>query len=366
MGEAPAARRRFWAQWGLAAAASAFSLVMAECLVRLLPLPAVKRIASRQQAQLGAREVHPRGLYRLDRAVGWTLTPGFSARFRGEDFDILVEANPDGLRDRALGPKAAGTFRILGLGDSFAFGWGVENAESLFKVLERRLHESGGESGGDNYQVINAGIPGFGTYEELQLLKSVGLRYQPDLVVLAFYEGNDYQNNGDAPRKRVIEDGYLRDRPRGGGVKRALVGHSMLAALTLEALAGVTRKISFQSDLRRTRDLLTAMKALLDARKIPLLLLFIPDQDPEVYRRPALLRAYDRLLTGTTLQQSRDEIRDLCMTSGIPFCRLSNRFESPAAPGLRLKDTHFSRRGHEAAAEELLLCLRQLGLPRFR
>lgn len=330
--------------------------------MRLLPLPAVKRIASRQQAQLGAREPHPRGLYRLDPAVGWTLTPGFSARFRGEDFDILVEANPEGLRDRTFGPKAAGTFRILGLGDSFAFGWGVENDESLFKVLERRLNQSGSAT----YEVINAGIPGFGTYEALELLKSVGLRYQPDLVILAFYEGNDHQNNGDAPRTRLIENGYLRDQPRGGGLKRLLVSRSVLAALTLEAFAGVTHKIRFRSDLRRTKDLLTGMKTLLDAQQIPLLLLFIPDQDPEVYRRPALLLTSDHLLTGTTLQQSRDEVRDLCMASGLPFCRLSNRFEGPAAPGLRLKDSHFSRRGHEAAAEELFQCLRRLGLAGIR
>lgn len=336
---------------------------MAECLLRVLPIPAVERISSRQRAQIGVREVHPRGLYRLDPTVGWTLTPGFSGRFRGEDFDILVDASPDGLRDRTFGPKPTGTVRILGLGDSFAFGWGVENGESMFKVLERRLNQSGSSA----YEVINAGIPGFGTYEELELLKSVGLRYQPDLVVLTFYEGNDYQNNGDAPRTRVIEDGYLRDQPRGrGGVHRALVSHSVLAALTIEAFAGVTRKIRFRSDLRRSKDLLIGMKALLDARQIPLLLLFIPDQDPEVYRRPALLRAYDRLLTGTTLQHSRDEIRDLCVTSGISFCSLSNRFEGAASPGLRLKDTHFSRRGHEAAAEELLPCLRQLGLAGIR
>lgn len=361
MVEASAGRRRLWAQWALAAAASAFSLVMAEGLVRLLPLPAVKRIAARQQAQLGAREVHPRGLYRLDPAAGWTLTPGFSARFRGEDFDVLVEANGDGLRDRTYGTKAAGALRILGLGDSFAFGWGVENDESLFKVLERRLNQSSGTT----YEVVNAGIPGYGTYEALELLKALGPRYQPDLVVLAFYEGNDYQNNGDSPRSRVIEDGYLRDQPRGPGVKSTLVSRSVLAALVLEVFTGVKRKAGFRSDLRRSKDLLTSMKALLDAQQIPWMLLFIPDQDPEVYRRSALLLAYDRLAKGSTLPQARDEIRELCRVSGIPLCQLSSRFEG-AAPGLRLQDTHLSRAGHAAAAEELFLCLRQLGLAGIR
>jgi len=343
--------------WALAAASVVLSLAAAEAVLRMLPLTSVQRIRWQQQAQAGQIEVHPRGLYRLDPATGWTLAPGFSGRLHRPDFDIRLEVNRDGLRDRTFGARTPGTRRIFGLGDSFAFGWGVENEESLFKVLERRLNEGGG----GRYEVVNAGIPGFGTYEELQLLRSVGLRYEPDLVVVAFYEGNDYQNNGEAPRRRVIEDGYLRDAPRGGGLGRALVRRSVVAGLVDAAVGGLARKRHFRSDVEKTKALLSDMKSLLDASHIPLLLVFIPDQDPDVYGRPRVLRAYDRLATGLTMGEARDELRAHCAARGIAYCALSGRFEEASlSPELRLKDTHFSPRGHEAAADEVAACVRDL------
>src|SRR5712691_8089535 len=108
------------------------------------------------------------------------------------------------------------------------------------------------------------------------------------------------------------------------------------------------------------------MKSVLEANEIPLVLVFIPDQDPEAYRRPALLRADDRLATGTSPAQAREQIRALCGARGIAFCELSSRFEGEQTAGLRLEDTHFSPRGHELAAEEVLACLRTLDLPVLR
>jgi hypothetical protein len=91
-----------------------------------------------------------------------------------------------------------------------------------------------------------------------------------------------------------------------------------------------------------------------------LLLVFIPDQDPDVYRRPRVLRAYDRLATGMTMGEARDELRAYCAARGIAYCPLSGRFEGPLSPELRLKDSHFSPRGHEAAADEVAACVRDL------
>jgi hypothetical protein len=338
----------------LAIAATLLALLGAEGLLRLLPLASVQRLQSRQQARPGARAPHPRGLYRLHPVVGWTLAPGYAGRFEGGDFAIAVAASADGLRDRDFGPKPPGTVRILGLGDSFAFGWGVESDESLFKVLEKRLDAAAP----GRYEVVNAGIPGFGTYESLQMLHWLAPRYDPDLVVLAFYEGNDYHNNGDAPRVRVIEDGYLRDAPASaGGPWRTLRGKSVLAALADAGLSGLARKRRFASDVARTRALLGEMKASLDARGAPLVVLFIPDQDPESYRRPAPLRAYDRLASGLGAGEARQALRAYCGDHGIAWCALSARFEGEDAR-LRLADTHFNARGHAEAAGELLTCLR--------
>ena len=329
-------------------------LIVAEWALRWLPLPLLERVRQHQSVGKQIDEVHPKGLYSLHPEIGWTLTPFFAGRFKKEGFDISVQANSTGLRDHDYGEKTPGTFRILGLGDSFVFGWGVEKDQTFLKLLETKLNAQKTTS---HFEVINAGIPGFGTYEALQLLKSAGLAYNPDLVVLAFYEGNDYRNNGDAPRSRVIQEGYLKDLPKGKrpAWRQFLVGHSVLAALVDARVGSVAEKRNFQSNLNKTESLFLEMKKILDERNIPLAVVFIPDQDPAFYDRPLLLQFYDRWVTGGIGPlEGRRMLRSFCREHGIGFCALSKKFENGAeAASLRLKDTHFNPKGHESAAQEI-------------
>ncbi len=344
----------WWMGWVLAGVSLAVATACAELALHVAPLPLVKRLQARQAAGAGlGEEVHPRGLYTLHPAIGWTLTPHFSGRFRKDDFDISVTANAQGLRDRDYGPKLPDTYRILGLGDSFAFGWGVENAQSFYKVLETRLNQVQTVR---HIEVINAGIPGFGTYEASQLLKTVGLGYGPDLVILAFYEGNDYQNTGEAPRDRVIDDGYLRDAPRYRrfGAARWLIAHSVLAAMLDTQMDHIAKKRSFKADVAKVMRLLQEMRAVLEPRHVPLVVVLIPDQEAAFYERPVWFRRYDRLMSGMDLFEARRVLDAFCRAQGIWFCQLSPRFEHhPESPQLRLRDTHFNARGHAAAAEEI-------------
>ena len=152
-----------------------FTLGLAEIALRAVPLPITKRIQMRQEVQKGQGEVHPKGLYVLSDQIGWTLTPHFSGRFVKDYFNIHVEANSDGIRDHEVSEKQPGDIRILGLGDSFAFGWGVDLKQSFFKKLEQYLNEEKSVQENFRYQVINAGIPGYGTFEPLQFLKFNGM-----------------------------------------------------------------------------------------------------------------------------------------------------------------------------------------------
>jgi hypothetical protein len=344
--------------WLANAALAAFGLVAAlglgEMMVRLIP-PLARKASARQAGQRPQAQVHPQGLYRMDSDTTWTLTPGFSGRFTRSYFDILVEANDKGLRDRDFPAKAPGVFRILGLGDSFAFGWGVPIEATFFKRLEVLLN---GSRPGVGYEVVNGGIPGFGTYEALHVLTSVVPDYQPDLVLLAFYEGNDYLNNAEAPRRRAIVDGYLADLPsiERWSLTRFTLRHSALAAVVDEQWSAVRQKRGFRASVEKTRRYLLEMKRALGERSVPLVLVFIPDQDSAAYHRTALLRLLDRLVRGEDPFEQRAELETFCRENGIGFCRLSSRFEDgPGSAALRLapQDTHFSVEGHQEAAEEI-------------
>jgi hypothetical protein len=99
---------------------------------------------------------------------------------------------------------------VLGLGDSFAFGWGVEAGESFYSLAEQRI----------GYPLINAGVPGTATIDQERLLESLIPRYRPRFVVLAFFVGNDFTETGFGGAERLdVVDGLL--------VLKSIDGHAV-------------------------------------------------------------------------------------------------------------------------------------------
>ncbi|MCC7370208.1 MAG: hypothetical protein IT306_17420 [Chloroflexi bacterium] len=130
-------------------------------------------------------ERHPiYGFFHVPNYEGWQHSSEYFAR---------VRFNQLGLRDpRTSYEKPAGTFRILLLGDSFMEAIQVEQQETTAAVLERRLRAARPEL---NVEVINAGVAGWGTGIEGLYLDHEGYRFQPDLVLVSFFIGNDLHDN---------------------------------------------------------------------------------------------------------------------------------------------------------------------------
>jgi len=116
-----------------------------------------------------------------------------------------VEVNPAGFRDLPrVRAKPPGTFRIAVLGDSQTEALQVEREETFAAVLEEELSSCrtappgwAGE-GRPRFEVLNFGVAGYGTAQELLTLREEALAYDPDLVLLAVYTGNDVRNNLEA------------------------------------------------------------------------------------------------------------------------------------------------------------------------
>ncbi|OGL54617.1 MAG: hypothetical protein A3G31_12105 [Candidatus Schekmanbacteria bacterium RIFCSPLOWO2_12_FULL_38_15] len=129
---------------------------------------------------------HPKGLYETDKKRGYKLVKNFKGVFLDSDGNYIAKAetNSLGFRDYEYGGKKGNTFRILVLGDSFTFGAGVEFEDTFVKQLESILGE---KNDGKKYEVINAGVMGYGTDQEYYYLKEWGFKLKPDLVIVAFY-----------------------------------------------------------------------------------------------------------------------------------------------------------------------------------
>lgn len=99
--------------------------------------------------------------------------------------------NRNGFRDEQdyAYEKPPGLFRVLALGDSHTAGFEVAQHETFSAQLEAELRRRGIEA-----EVLNTGISGFGTAEQVVFLENEGLKFKPDAVVVAFY-ANDYSDN---------------------------------------------------------------------------------------------------------------------------------------------------------------------------
>ena len=137
----------------------------------------------------------PTGFHTADRNLGWTLKPGASGEWKGEGASF-VQVNSEGLRDREhTKEKPPNTLRVAVLGDSFTEAIHVPVEQTFWSKLERKLGNCNAIKGKQKVEVINFGIQGYGTAQELIMLRKKVWNYNPDIVVLAFFIGNDVINN---------------------------------------------------------------------------------------------------------------------------------------------------------------------------
>jgi hypothetical protein len=191
--------KRWLANCGTLAVGLGASLLLAEGLLRLAG-------------------VHYPAFYTVDSQRGYALRPGAQGTWTREG-QGRVRVNSAGFR----GPEVSttpdpGVLRIAVLGDSFTEGLQVDEPATWVQQLQallmsertcglRRGHPAGVE-------VLNFGVGGYGTGQELLTWRHLARRYHPDLVLLALYPGNDFTDNepqahADRPVFRLDNKGRL-------------------------------------------------------------------------------------------------------------------------------------------------------------
>ncbi len=136
------------------------------------------------RGQIETSEQMQPGLILYDRHLGWRLAPKWRGRHRHYDYDVEYTTNRFGFRGGF--PRAKKGRRYGVLGDSFTFGFGVEDHQTFVHLLNI-------EGGGDEY--LNFAVPGYSTDQELLLLRRRVLFFQPDEIMLVVYMGNDLFDN---------------------------------------------------------------------------------------------------------------------------------------------------------------------------
>lgn len=302
--------------------------------------------------------------HRGDGRLGWTGRPGVALRFHERAFDVLVEQGPDGFRRQDPAPPADAPRRVLVLGDSLAWGWGVEQGELFTDELQRRL--------GIRVAVENRAVSSYGTAQEMLLMEDLLAKRRYDAVILVFSRTDPADNVDDMklrPAFRFV-DGRLEqvrwpppeqlDRPLAG----ALRAHSLAYRFVETQLEELRQRVDdwrgragrpdrrgaapAETDFRRlpgydlTRELLRAMQRIAAADGAVLVVAYQPNHVFPVGSPEAATRAAKELIV------------DLCDSLGIPFVDVGGAFVDRREEMVIPNDGHWTAAGHRAVADALL------------
>ena len=128
-----------------------------------------------------------------------------NSRFRlvaskNNEFDVAVRINNYGFRGRDISiDKAPGVTRIMAIGDSFTFGVGAEEDETIPSLIEKDLRANGA-----NVEVVNAGFGSYSPVLHYLKLRDEYLEFRPDIVIL-FFDFSDLADDWRAERSLVYD-----------------------------------------------------------------------------------------------------------------------------------------------------------------
>jgi len=328
--------------------------------------------------------IHLEKFVEYDPLLGWRHKRNFSSEFINDEYHTTLRYNANGWRgpDRPFSkpPKVS---RIVVLGGSYVDGYSVRVQDRLSEVLETNL--------GPAFEVINLGVVGYGTDQDLLLLEQEGWKYQPDLIVLVF-SYNDVWRNGSqyfANSARKVQKPLfitdaggdleltnvpvprpaptLRERFKVYELVRTVVkGSPWLHSLSIKAGMAdapglvwgeefpVYRKTEtpvFAKAWTITEALLRKMKQETQLRAIPLVVFYVPariELSPEEWRDARLPPDYEP-------GKVAGRLATICKAEDIPFIDPSDRFREAAMQGplFYSHDTHWNAAGHRLAGQVL-------------
>lgn len=201
--------------------------------------------------------------------------PGMSHRHKpGVYFKDLyaaeVKINSKGLRDYEYGyQKPEHCYRILALGDSITFGWGVGFEQTYVKTLERSLNSSRGDI---KYQVLDCGVGNYQIRDEVAFLKCEGLKYNPDMVILGYF----------------VDDAKINGKVNFFDLKKHSYFYALLASKFNTLKASLNPNYNFlnyysafytpgSATMANLDENIEELKDICRLRKIPLIVMLIPE-----------------------------------------------------------------------------------------
>lgn len=158
-----------------------------------------------------------------DEDVLWRVRPRqttYRLESNGRSY-VFETIDSDGFRATLTPDATPNRIRILALGDSFTFGQGVADHETFCSQLET--------ISGHNLDVINAGVPGWGVFQEQMRLPRIIGAIRPDFVLVTFVEKDAYRQPfpSEEERRAFLRESRVKNAIRNASKSLTLLGRTV-------------------------------------------------------------------------------------------------------------------------------------------
>lgn len=300
-----------------------------------------------------------------DQEIGWVLkknSKGLHQPNRSEPA-VLVEINSKGFRGKEFtGGKAPEKKRIVILGDSITFGYGLDEKATYPAMLQGLL--------GDSYEVINSGVVGYGIDQQYLYFKREVIQYLPDIVIVGFSAGDIYDSicsrrfnvakpffrlvdgrlvyvKPPAIKKATIREVFFRDKP----VQAFFFNNSNLYRFIFYRVADLdkimninTEEMNLVEGMELVKVIINSLKKDCEQIKCKLLFLAIPQEN-----------WFDSSSGGEAFKHGHNAATAVLEETGVPYIDLWEPFIKESGKGLFLKGdpVHTNQRGNRIIADAL-------------
>ena len=258
---------------------------------------------------------------------------------------------------------------MLVLGDSFGWGFGVEQHERFSEILEDAHRD---------WEILNASVSGYGTDQEFLLLRDRLLPFKPDIVLLLFHE-NDFTNNLTAEEYWHFKPWFTVERGQlelqGVPVPESTISQRLdrfIYGRTYLGPAYHVSKESFLTMLAHVKDYLRPLFRPLKNSNVGRSEENSRDQVTRYEVTEQLLKNLYQLckhngslftLVSVPMDPAkRAALRKIAREHDIPYFALDSRFESVVTPVMFSHDAHWNIEGHKVAADAIEVFLGEFGL----
>ncbi len=295
----------------------------------------------------------PLAIYDPD--VGYSLIPNTSGVHTIPGlFSVTINVNSFVFRDYEYNKEIGNdTVRLIFLGDSMTFGWGVELNETFVKKLEKKLNE---ENKTKHYELLNFGTAGYGSINQYAQFKKYGYEYNPNFAILVY----DFHDGEENLNQFLIEENNntifikpenltnsmkfknsLHELPGYAFLSEHSHSFSILRNLLIHSLDNKKAELKSNSqtnNLTFIKTLLAQFNKELSDKKIRLIVVFLP-RDPDTKQIANFL--------------DEQNISNVDLESDFAGINTSELFYP-------MPDSHLTIKGHELVEKSLYTELRKL------